>query len=395
MSASQQFISKVTQKRIHLLSVPLGLEIYPYYRRHRSAGIVYDDARGAWLVLRYDDVQRVLLDVGEFSSVRTYDAAGKPDEVLGLGMLSADPPRHRFLRHLVSQAFTTKRIAQLEPRIREIAATLLDDMAAHDSVDLVEAFSFPFPIRVIAELLGVPATQALQFRQWAADIVGNVFEARVTATRALAAYFGQLIVQRETSPGVDLISEMLAAELNGDHMTRTEVIATCLLLLIAGHETTATLIGNAMWCFDEHPDAWETLIANPGMLPLAIEEVLRYRSVVHFLPRVVRRDTEFLGHELEAGDMVLPMFAAANLDSERFAEPDRFDIARTPNRHIGFGHGIHLCLGATLARLEARIGLGALMERFPRIRRDAAQPLALRPSSMVYSLAKYPVQLGR
>ncbi len=162
---------------------------------------------------------------------------------------------------------------------------------------------------------------------------------------------------------------------------------------MAGHETTASLIASAMWCFDEHPDSWQALQADRSLLPGAVEEVLRYRSVVHFIPRVVRQDCEFLGERLTAGDFVLPLFAASNLDPARFPDPDRFDIRRSPNRHVGFGYGIHLCLGATLARLEATIGLGALLERFPRISRDATQPLELRSSAMIYSLKRYVVRL--
>lgn len=148
-----------------------------------------------------------------------------------------------------------------------------------------------------------------------------------------------------------------------------------------------------MWCFDEHPEAWQQILADPSLLSGAIEEVLRFRAVVHYLPRVVKQDMRFLDQDLEAGDLMLPMFAAANLDPERFPYPDRFDIRRTPNRHLGFGFGIHLCLGATLARLEARVGLGQLMARHPRAQRDRSRPLELRQSSFVYSLKSYPICL--
>ena len=155
-----------------------------------------------------------------------------------------------------------------------------------------------------------------------------------------------------------------------------------------------SLISSALWCFDEHPEAWAEVCADPSLLPGAIEEVLRYRAVIHYFPRVVRRDVRYLDQDLKAGDMLLPMLAAANLDPEVFPDPDRFDIHRFPNRHLGFGYGIHLCLGATLGRLEARIGLAQLIERFPHLRRDSSKPLALRDSSFVYSLKSYPVHLN-
>ncbi len=394
MSMSSALAAKLLAKRKQELTVVITPDIYPWYRQMRAQKIVYDERRAAWIVFRYADVEQVLLEVGSFSSQRTLKPDGSVDEVAGAGMLGTDPPRHRHLRSLVVQAFTQKRVAQLEPRIRAIATRLLDEMAQADTiVDLVTTFAYPLPVMVIGELLGVPADEARQFRQWAIDFVGNDYELRMQTARDISAYFNALISERTERPRQDLISELLGAEVNGERMTRSELIGACLLLLIAGHETTATLIGNAMWCFDEHPEAWRQVLADPALLPSAIEEVLRFRSVVHYLPRVVKQDMRFLDQNLEAGDLVLPMFAAANLDPEQFPDPDRFDIRRTPNRHLGFGFGIHLCLGATLARLEARVGLGQLMARFPQAQRDHSQPLELRPSSFIYSLESYPIHL--
>jgi cytochrome P450 len=393
MSMSPAFTAKLLAKRKQEMTVAITPDIYPWYRQMLAQRIVYDERRGAWMVFRYADVGQVLLDVGSFSSQRTLKPDGSVDEIAGAGMLGTDPPRHRHLRSLVIQAFTQKRVAQLEPRIRAIATQLLDEMTQTDTPDLVAGFAFPLPVMVIAELLGVPAHDALQFRQWAIDFVGNDYELRMQTARAISGYFNALISERAQRPRQDLISELLGAEVNGESMTRSDLIGACLLLLIAGHETTATLIGNAMWCFDEHPEAWQQILADPALLPGAIEEVLRFRAVVHYLPRVVKQDMRFMDQDLEAGDLMLPMFAAANLDPEQFPHPDRFDIRRTPNRHLGFGFGIHLCLGATLARLEARVGLGQLMARFPRAQRDRSQPLELRQSAFVYSLKSYPIYL--
>ena len=393
MSMSPAFAEKLLAKRKQEMKVVLTPDIYPWYRRVRNQRILFDEHRSAWMVFHYADVERVLLDVGSFSSQRTLKPDGSVDEIAGAGMISTDPPRHRHLRSLVVQAFTQKRVAQLEPRIRAIATKLLEEMTQASTPDLVTAFAYPLPVMVIGELLGVPAHEALQFRQWAIDFVGNDYELRMQTAQAISGYFNALISERTRRPRQDLISELLSAEFNGERMTRSDLIGACLLLLIAGHETTATLIGNAMWCFDEHPEAWQQILADPAVLPGAIEEVLRFRAVVHYLPRVVKHDMRFLDQDLKAGDLMLPIFAAANIDPDQFPDPDRFDIRRTPNRHLGFGFGIHLCLGATLARLEARVGLGELISRFPRAQRDRSRTLKLRQSSFIYSLESYPIQL--
>jgi cytochrome P450 len=393
MATTSDFAAKLLAKRKQELSVVLTPETYSWYRQVRGQRIFHDERRDAWMVFRYADVQQVLLDADSFSSQRTLKPDGTVDEILGASMLGTDPPRHRHLRSMVLRAFTHKRVAQLEPRIRAISARLLEEMSQAAPVDLVSAFAYPLPVMVICDLLGVPADEGLQFREWASDIVGSDYPRRMQAFKELAAYFGRLVGARAQQPREDLISELLVAEMNGERLTRSDVIGACLLLLVAGHETTATLIGNALWCFEEHPQAWQEVLADKALLPDALEEVLRFRAVLHYFTRVVKHDMRFLDQELKAGDFVLPMFAVANLDPEQFPDPDRFDIRRTPNRHLGFGYGIHLCLGAALARLEARIALEELMARFPRLQRDSSAPLQLRPSSFAYSLQCYPVNL--
>jgi cytochrome P450 len=246
---------------------------------------------------------------------------------------------------------------------------------------------------VIAELLGIPTADREQFRSWTSDMVGTDYALKMQGFGKMGAYFDAVVTEQMHNPKENLISELLIAEIAGERLSKADVVGTCLLLLIAGHETTTTLIGNALFCFEEHPEARAEILARPEDLPTAIEEVLRFRSVLHWLPRVAKRDTQFLGHELKEGDLVLPVFAAANRDGVQFPDPDRFDIRRSPNRHIGFGHGIHLCLGASLARLEAKVALGELMRRFPRMRLDASRLPTLRPSSFVFSFSHLPVRL--
>lgn len=391
-TVSPEYAAKVLEHRKRDSSVGLTPDIYSWYRQIRQQRILFNETRGSWMVLRYADVEHVMLDHDSFSSQKAFKPDGTPDEILGGGMIGADPPRHRHLRALAAQAFTQKRIAQLEPRIEKIAARLLDALP-DDAVDLVDALAFPLPVTVIGELLGVPMEDMGRFRQWSVDFVGNDFELRQQAGAAMSAYFNELIGDRTANPRQDLISDFLVAEFNGQRMTRADLIGMCLLLLIAGHETTASLITNALWCFDEHPHAWSAVCADPGLIPGAIEEVLRYRAVIHYFPRVVRRDMRYLEQDLKAGDMLLPMFAVANLDPDQFADPDRFDIHRSPNRHLGFGYGIHLCLGSALGRLEARISLQQLISRFPKLRRDTSLPIELPGSSFVYSLKSFPANL--
>jgi cytochrome P450 len=266
-------------------------------------------------------------------------------------------------------------------------------MNDEESVDIVNALAFPLPVMVIAELLGIPTADREQFRSWTSDMIGTDYDLKMQGFAKMGAYFDAVIAEHMRNPQENLISELLAAQVGGERLSKADVVGTCLLLLVAGHETTTTLIGNALWCFDEHPGARAEVLKRPEILPTAIEEVLRFRSVLHWFPRVVKKDMQFLGHDLKEGDLVLPVFAAANRDGAQFPDPDRFDIRRSPNRHLGFGHGIHLCLGASLARLEAKVALGELFRRFPRVRQDTLKPPTLRPSSFVFSFSHYPVRL--
>lgn len=386
--------ARLAASRKQEVSTLLTPDIYPWYRQQLDVcRMRYDEQRNSWMVFGYNEVQRVMLDTETFSSERTLKPDGSVDEIGGAGMLGLDPPRHRHLRSLVVQAFTQKRVAALEPRIHALTSTLLDRIKDEGEADIVNALAFPLPVMVIAELLGIPTADRDQFRSWTSDVIGTDYDRKVQGFRTMASYFEAIVAEHLRTPKDDLISELLTAQIGDARLTQFDVLGTCLLLLVAGHETTATLIGNAMWCLDEHPEARAEVVMRPALLPSAIEEVLRFRSVLHWFPRAVRRDTQFLGHELKEGDLVLPVFAAANRDASQFPDPDRFDIHRSPNRHLGFGHGIHLCLGASLARLEAKVALGELLRRFPRMRRDASKAPTLRPSSFVLSFSHYPVQL--
>jgi cytochrome P450 len=383
----------VTARKLQT-GTPLTLDAFATYRRLLAQpGLSFDAERGSWLAARYADVQRILLDPKTFSSQRTLNRDGSVDEVASGSILGLDPPRHRQLRHLLAQAFTQRRVAQLEPCIRVICNRLIGAMHGQRTAELVEALAFPLPITVIAELLGVPLSDIGEFRVWAAELLSNDYELRLAAYGQFAEYFDDLIEQRRHAIADDLLSALISTETDGERLSQRDITSACTLLLIAGHETTTSLIPVLLWCLDDHPEARAEVTQNPALLSGAIEEALRLRAVVHYMPRVVTEDVEFEGSHLRAGDLVLPLFAAANLDPRQFPDPERFDIHRSPNRHFGFGHGIHLCLGASLARLETTIAVQQLLERFPTLERDRSQPLQLRPAAFVYSLQHYAVRL--
>ncbi|HEY6540802.1 MAG TPA: cytochrome P450 [Ktedonobacteraceae bacterium] len=383
---------ELLQRRTKEASVPLTPDIYSWYQEmQKTHRVYYDDVRASWLVFHYNDVHRVLLDTETFSSQRTTNPDGSIDPIASGGIVGMDPPRHRQLRSLISQAFTPRVVAQMEPRITAIVHDLLDEVQDKGEMDVVDDLAFPLPVIVIAELLGVPISDREQFRRWSADYVGADYALRLATAKKIAFYFHGLIEQRRRELREDLISALLQAEVEGEHLPEQDILGTCLLLLIAGHETTTGLISNAIVCLDEHPDALRELIAQPDLIPGAIEEVLRYRAVVHTMPRVVAKDTVLCGQQIEAGNLVLPLFASANLDEAQFPNANRFDIHRAPNRHMGLGYGIHFCLGASLGRLETRIALGAMLERFPNLQVTHSIPLELKPSSFIYGLKHLPI----
>ena len=369
------------------------LEPFGWYRQQRASAPVMQDPRGAWMVFGYEDVQRVLSDYASFSSSfgRSGDSLENP---LGASIISTDPPRHRQLRSLVTQAFTPRTVAQLEPRIAVIVNELLDAVIASGRMDIIDDFAYPLPVIVIAELLGIPAEDRARFKQWSDAIVTGASEAGTRERDAIPemnAYFMRMIEQRKREPQDDLISGLLAAQIDEQHLSLVELLGFCALLLVAGNETTTNLIGNAILCLDEHPDASERLRTNPELLPGAIEEVLRYRSPVQSMFRASVAEVTLSGQTIPAGRPVIAWIGSANRDEAQFPDPDRFDIERTPNRHIAFGHGIHFCLGAPLARLEARIALSALLARMRGMERVAEVALEPLSSHIVYGVKHLPV----
>ena len=323
----------------------------------------------AWILTEYEDVNRVLRDHRRFSN-------DSPDSYVDYkSFLGMDPPDHTRLRGLVSRAFTPRSVAELGSRIEQIVEDLLDGLEDVDEFDLIERFAYPLPITVIAEMLGVPSEDMDVFEKWSNDIslvieptISDEQRSRIRASsQELFDYFDGIMEQRRHSPQNDMISALLAVEDEGDRLTHDELLATLLLLLVAGNETTRNLIGNGTLALIEHPDQLQRLRDDPGLMDSAIHEMLRYDSPVQLDGRDALEDVEIGGKKIRAGQQVISALGAANHDPAVFTNPRSLDIGRREKSHISFGRGIHHCLGAPLALLEGRIAFSSLLDRFSSI----------------------------
>src|SRR5579864_1419515 len=374
---------------------------YPAYDLLRVASPVFHLAPfDLWMILDYDGVRRALTDHPVFSSDLSHvPSQGNPGE----WFLFFDPPRHTRLRALISKAFTPRVVADLEPRIRALSHQLLDEALAHGEVDIVAEFSGPLPMRVIAELLGIPAEDWPRYRRWSDVIlaIANTFARGAETDRIFAEYrtvteemrfaLPELIERVRSARPDALLARLAEAEVGGERLTPREILGFVQLLLVGGQETTVNLINNALLCFLEHPDQLARLRAAPELLPSAIEEVLRYRSPLQWMPRATAQDVEVQGRVIPAGKLVLAVIGSANRDPRQFPDAGRFDITRAPNPHIAFGHGIHACLGAPLSRLEARVALADLLGRARGLARASAGPWEPRQALHVLGPARLPI----
>jgi cytochrome P450 len=347
---------------------------YPVYRVMRDEHPVYRSAPGrSWVLSRYDDVDAALRDPGSYSSAKgvfpTPPGVDMTELFLPM-MIMMDPPQHTDMRTIVSRAFTPRRIAAIEESVRTLADELLDDLTRAGSGDVVAQLAGPLPAMVIADLLGIPRADREQFRAWSSTLVQSnpahgTFGPGLAAAASLYEYFTGFLHERRRAPQDDLLSALVAADVHGQQLTDEELLGFCLLLLVAGHETTTNLLGNATVVLAQHPDARRAMADDPATIAPAVEELLRYDSPVQGLSRTLTTDVTLHDTRLDAGDTVLLLFGSANRDDRAFPDPDTFDIARHSDRQVAFGHGIHFCLGASLARMEARIALGGLLSRIP------------------------------
>ncbi|MEU4394861.1 cytochrome P450 [Kribbella sp. NPDC023855] len=318
-------------------------------------------------------------------------------ESLEQHMLSANPPDHTRLRKLVSAAFTRRRIELLEPRIREIAADLLDEMAAvGGEVDLVDSYSYPLPITVICELIGIPAIRRDDFRRWSSVVVNAAVhpaEVYVEAATAMVTFIRELIEDKRVNPSNDLLSDLIAVRDGGDRLSQDELTSMVYLLLAAGHETTVSLITNGTHALLRNPDQLAPLKAEPERLPAAVEELLRYDGPLQAaIPYIAKAPIEIGGNVIGTGEVIVFALLAANRDAGKFEQPDQLDITRDAS-HVAFGHGIHHCLGAPLARLEGRIALGMLFDRFPELKLASEDDPIRSQGLLINAITRLPVRL--
>jgi cytochrome P450 len=361
---------------------------FPAFAQLREAGDVVavpvpsgSEGPSVWMVTRLEEAVQVLknqLFTVDPSTISRSDDQQSPYRglggLIGQSMIAVDEPDHRRLRSLVSKAFTPKYIQSLRPSIQRIADELLDRVQDQDRMDLVNDYAFPLPINVISNMLGVPSEGQALIREWSELFAGGGAApqeetSRIVLTQTFAEYLLQLIAEKRAHPQDDLISQLVQIEEAGDRLDEDELLSMIALLVFAGHETTSNLIGNGMLMLFDYPTQFQRLKADLSLVPTAVEEFLRYNGpVLSPAPRYATEDVILGGQQIQKGDMVLTVLGSANRDESQFTQPDELDIARSLNRHVAFGQGIHVCLGAPLARLEGDIAFTTLLRRLPQMR---------------------------
>lgn len=365
---------------------------FPSFARLRAADPVHwSDILGGWVLTRYRDVRAALADrrlsadrITPFRDHLTQPQRAEISDLLatlGLWAVFNDPPDHTRRRALLNTAFTPRAVAALRPTIAAIVERLVDGVAGRAEFDLIADFAYPLPATVIAGMIGVPAADLDRFKHWSDDIAAFVGSALATpdkrgraerGVREMTAYFRAMAARHRAQPGAGILSALIAAEEQGKGLSEEEIVASCILLLFAGHETTTNLIGNGVLALLRHPGELAALRAAPERMADAVEEMLRYDGPTQAMTRIALEDVVFAGvagepRQVRRGDRLFLLLNAANRDPEIFAEPERFRLGRADSRHLSFGYGPHFCLGAPLARLEAEIGIGALLRRLPRL----------------------------
>jgi pimeloyl-[acyl-carrier protein] synthase len=382
---------------------------YPLYHRLRATDPGHRSPLGFWVLTRHADVLAVLRDPRMSRDPRRSErvallrASAEVDELLAAeeaapSMLFVDPPDHTRLRTLVNKAFTPAAVERLRPRVEELVAGLLDRAAGAGAMDVVEELAYPLPVTVICELFGVPEADRDRFRAWSRGLVhlldplvaADALERALQARQALRGYLGALIAERRAHPAGDLLTALIAAEDEGHKLSGAELVSMCVLLLVAGHETTVNLIANGMLALLRDPAARARLQADAALARSAVEELLRYDSPVQFTSRHALEDLDVGGRRVRAGETVVAVLGAANRDPAQFPDPDRLVLARAPNRHLAFGGGIHFCLGAPLARMEAAVAIPAMLARLPGLELGPGPPVR-RDTVTLRGLASLPV----
>ena len=388
-------------------------QIFGQLRQHHP--VFWSERWNAWVVTRYDDVLEILKDYRRFSNQGRYTKflSSLPDHQRAQlaylehhyehgGLVQADPPDHTRLRKLIGGAFTPRMVEQMRTPVEQIVAELIRAFADKSEIDLIYEFAFPLPATVIARMLGVAAETRDQFKHWSAAIQRFLGSGEVNFEFALAAqdawqnmneHFSELLTERRRQPQEDLVSAMANACEDGERLTEDELVRTCGAMLVAGHETTTNLISNAIWLLLQRPKQRRLLLEDKSLDSAAVEEFLRYESPFQSLPRTLTEDVQLRGQTMQRGQLVYVMLGAANRDPKQFENPEELDITRRENKQIAFGHSIHFCVGAPLARLEAPIAIRALLEQFPEMHMDPSSPPTWKKSMVQRGMERFDLPL--
>ena len=364
-------------------------DAYAWLRRH--APVWWDEANRFWVVAKHADLTFVSTHPELFCSGEGY----RPNVPGDPSLISLDPPRHTQMRRLINKGFTPRMVSQLEPHVRDIVTRTLDAVAARGSCDFVEDVAVPLPMLVIADLLGYPQDDWRRLQHWSDDM--NIGDASQPLDKVLAAYEAfcdyhrPIAAAKAAHPGDDLISKLILGEVDGERLDEDDVLRTALLLLVGGNETTRNTIAGAVLALSRHPEQHRRLVENPGLLPTAIEEFLRWVTPIMNFRRTATRDVALRGTRIKAGDQVILLHGSANRDEDVFADADVFDVGRDPNPHLAFGVGTHFCLGANLARLEIRVMFEELLRRFPDLRVPDTAEVVRYPSTFIRGWSSMPV----
>jgi cytochrome P450 len=340
---------------------------YAHWRDDKPIWWSDGDLEG-WILSRFDDVRAVLKDAKTFSS---QSMGEMKQQTIALPLLTDDPPRHTQLRAIVNTAFTSRTLKLLESGVQELVDQLLDSIADKNTVDITADFTMPLPVAVIANMMGIPAERSEDFKLWSDALTGTSeatdMAVRMPLVMEMAAYFQSLIPLRRANPGGDLISKVVHAEIDGQGMEDQDITGFCMLLLIAGNETTTNVLSSLLYYLADHPATWQQLKDNPDKIDAAIEEILRFDAPVQWVNRKATCDVEFHGQKIKAGEPLYVFMGSANRDPSHYDKADEFRLDRGKSDHHSFGHGIHFCIGAPLGRLEARYAMQGLLQRYKSI----------------------------